>query len=166
MLVRAFHDERRKLHRRLFDEGGAEDGREFHRPGRGHQGMDRPAQRQEGEDAVLRRHHVPPRDRRLHDPGRRSARPGHRRPRLQLRGRVPSEAAPHKAGILSMANRGRTPTAASSSSRSRRRRGSTTSTACSAKSSKGWTSSRRSAARRRASLATGRSSRSRFSRSR
>ena len=49
-----------------------------------------------------------------------------------------------KAGLLSMANAGRTPTAASSSSRSRRRRGSTTSTASSAKWLKGWTSWRKS----------------------
>ena len=50
---------------------------------------------------------LPPRDRRLHDPGRRSARTGHRRPRLHVRGRVPSRSCgTTRPGILSMANRG------------------------------------------------------------
>jgi cyclophilin family peptidyl-prolyl cis-trans isomerase len=54
-----------------------------------------------------------------------------------------------KAGILSMANSARTPTAASSSSRCRRRRGWTTSTACSGEGRRrAWTSSQRSARRR------------------
>ena len=126
-----------------------------------------PRSRQEGEAAVLRRADLPPRHRRIHDPGRRSARHRHRRARLQVRRRVPSQAAPQQGrACCRWPTPGPAPTAASSSSRSRRRRGSTTSTASSAKSSKAWTSWRRSAARRRASPATGRSSRSRLNRSR
>ena len=98
---------------------------------------------------------LPPRHRGLHDPGRRSARHRHRRPRLQVRRRVPPErCATARPGILSMANAGpehqRQPVLHHAR---RRRRGSTTSTASSAKSSRAWTSSRRSAARRRASPA-------------
>ena len=52
-----------------------------------------PRTQREGEEAVLRRHHLPPRDRRVHDSGRRSARAGHRRPRLQVCRRIPPLAA-------------------------------------------------------------------------
>ena len=100
--------------------------------------MDRPAHRAEGHGAVLQRHDLPPRHRRVHDSGRRSARPGHRRPRLQVRRRVQPEAPARQGrrpvdGQLAV----RTPTAASSSSRWWRRPGSTTSTACSARSVEG-----------------------------
>ena len=134
---------------RLFDEEAPKTVANFTGLAEGTEGMDRsraPAGRANA--AVLQRHGVPPRHRRLHDPGRRSARPGHRRPGLQVRRRVPPEAAARQGrhpvdGQLAA----RTPTAASSSSRWRRRRGSTTSTACSARSSRAWTWSRRSAAR-------------------
>src|SRR5438105_15311847 len=68
--------------------------------------MDRSENREEDQVAVLQRHDLPPRHRGLHDSGRRSARPGHRRARLQVRRRISSKAKHTKAGILSMANAG------------------------------------------------------------
>ncbi len=113
--------------------------------------MDRPSHEPEGHAALLRRHHLSPRHRRLHDPGRRSARPGHRRAGLQICRRVPSEPAPQQARHPVDGQRaGRTPTAASSSSRSGRHRTSTTSTRCSARSRAAWTSCARSGAPRSA----------------
>ena len=53
-----------------------------------------PGDRREEEGALLRRHHLPPGDRGLHDPGRRPARPGDGRTGLHLRGRIPSVAPP------------------------------------------------------------------------
>ena len=123
-------------------QGSPEDRRQLRRPRRGHEGVDatrRPGR--SGTEPVLRRRHLPPRHQRLHDPGGRSARPGHRRAGLQVRRRVPSVAAPQHAPASSRwPTPGRTPTAASSSSRSGRRRTSTTATRCSARSSRGSTS--------------------------
>ena len=131
----------RVVHHPAVREGGAEDRRQLRRPGRGHEGVEGPGDRREEEGAVLRRRRLPPRHQRLHDPGRRPARPGHRRPGLPVRRRVPSVAAARSRrhpvdGQLPA----RTPTAASSSSRSGRRRTSIAATRCSAPSSKGSTS--------------------------
>ena len=107
-----------------------------------------PATGEKKNDAVLRRRHLPPGHQRLHDPGRRSPRPGHRRAGLQVRRRVPSLAAPRPRPASSRwPTPGRTPTAASSSSRSARRRISTTATRSSAKSSRGSTSCKKIGAR-------------------
>ena len=75
---------------RLFDEEVPEYGGQFRRAGRRHQGVDRPEERAEGEAAVLRRPDLSPRDRRVHDSGRRSARHRDGRPGLQVRRRVPA----------------------------------------------------------------------------
>ena len=63
-VVRAFYDERGQLHRAAVRRGDAEHRRQFHRARRRVEGMDRSAQRPESEAALLRRHGVPPRDRR------------------------------------------------------------------------------------------------------
>src|SRR3954468_6346437 len=60
----------------------AERGEELRRAGRREEGGDRSANQQEVEEAALRRNGVPPRDPRLHDPGRRPARERHRRARV------------------------------------------------------------------------------------
>ena len=123
---------------RLFDQEAPETVANFRRPGRGDEGVDRPAHQPEGHAALLRRHRLSPRDRRLHDPGRRPARPGYRRAGLQLRRRVPPEPAPQQGRHPVDGERGaRTPTAGSSSSRSDRRRTSTTATRSSARSTNG-----------------------------
>ena len=62
---------------------------------------------QEGEGAVLQRHDLPPRHRRLHDPGRRSARPGHGRTRATSSPTSSTRSCgTTRPGILSMANAG------------------------------------------------------------
>ena len=95
---------------------------------------------------VLRRPDLPPRHRRLHDPGRLPDGQRHGRPRLQVRATSSARACATTAtACCRWPTPARTPTAASSSSRWRRRRGSTTSTPSSARSPKAWTSSAPSA---------------------
>ena len=66
---------------------------------RGAAPLEGPEDRQVGrEEALLRRPDLPPRDPRLHDPGRRSAGRRHRQPRLPLRGRVLARAEVRQAG--------------------------------------------------------------------
>ena len=73
--------------------------------------------------AVLRRAGLPPGHRRLHDPGRLPARHRHRRPGLQVQGRVPPRAALRPARTCSRwPTPAPAPTARSSSSPSARRR--------------------------------------------
>ena len=94
-------------------------------------------------------HHLPPRHRRLHDPGRRSAR--HRAPAAPATSSRTSStrsSATTAPASCRWPTPGPTPTAASSSSRSAPRRTSTTATRSSARSSRAWTSSRTSAASR------------------
>ena len=75
---------------RALPRGRAQDGRELHQArGRG----------------VLRRRHLPPRDPRLHDPGRRPDGHRHGRPRLHVRGRVQRPQG-RASGALAMANAG------------------------------------------------------------
>ncbi|CAA9376707.1 MAG: Peptidyl-prolyl cis-trans isomerase, partial [uncultured Nocardioides sp.] len=59
---------------------------ELRRPGRGHQGLQGRRRPQWG--ALLRRPLLPPRHRRLHDPGRLPARHRHRWPGLHVQGRA------------------------------------------------------------------------------
>ena len=95
----------------------AQDGAQLRRAGRGHQGVDRPDDRQPAQRAALRRHGLPPGHRRLHDPGRRPARHRHRRPGLHVQGRVPPRAAPSTSPTCSRwPTPARAPTARSSSS--------------------------------------------------
>ncbi len=126
---------------RLFDEEAPNTVANFVGLAEGTKEWTDPKTRPEGEAAVLRRADLPPRHRRLHDPGRRSARHRHRRTGLQVRRRVQLRScSTRRPASCRWPTPGRTPTAASSSSRSCRRRGSTTSTASSAKSSTAWTS--------------------------
>ena len=91
---------------RLFDQEAPKTVENFVGLAEGTKEWTDPAHQPEGEEAVLRRHHLPPRDRRLHDPGRRSARPGHRRPGYKFADEFHPTLRHNKAGILSMANRG------------------------------------------------------------
>src|SRR3954453_14536120 len=58
--LRGFHDERREFFRSTQEKGNAEDGREFCRARRRHEGMDGPADRQARPPAVLRRYPLSP----------------------------------------------------------------------------------------------------------
>ncbi len=136
--LRGVHHQEGNFTVRLFDEEAPKTVENFVGLAEGTKEWTDPRTNQKVHPALLRRHHLPPRDRRLHDPGRRSAGPGHRRSRLQLRRRVPSQA-PAQQGRASCRwpTAARTPTAASSSSRSGRRRTSTIATRCSARWSAG-----------------------------
>ncbi|EHK85602.1 peptidyl prolyl isomerase [Rhodococcus pyridinivorans AK37] len=76
-----------------FRQPRAEDRREPRRPGSGHQGVQDPERQGRDQRSVLRRRGLPPRHRRLHDPGWRPHRHRPRRPGLPVRRRVPPRAA-------------------------------------------------------------------------
>ena len=97
-------DEPGRHHRQPVPEPRPGDGRQLHRSRHGREGLRR---RQRPQRPVLRRPHLPPRDRGLHDPGRLPARHRHRRPRLH-RSRTSShpELVFDKPYLLAMANAG------------------------------------------------------------
>ena len=71
-----------------FSKGSSHRGRQLHRPVGGHQGLDQSrVARQKARRSPLRRHDLPSRHPRIHDPGRRSCRQRHGRSRLQVQER-------------------------------------------------------------------------------
>ena len=80
------------LHLRAVRQAGAQDRRQLRRPRARRAAVEGSEDRRVGQEAAVRRHRLPPRDPRVHDPGRRSQGQRHRRSRLRVRRRVRSVA--------------------------------------------------------------------------
>ena len=122
-LFATLHTNRGDIRINLFPDHAPKTVAQLRRARRGHQGVTAPGDRRRRPGAALRRHGLPPRHRRLHDPGRRPARHRHRRPGLQVRRRVPPRAVRSTSPTCwRWPTPAPAPTARSSSSPSRRRR--------------------------------------------
>ena len=91
---------------KLFSKDAPKTVANFVGPRHRREGVDRPARRPAQEDAALRRHRLPPRHPRLHDPGRRPHRHRHGRPGLPFDDEFQSGRKFDKTGMLAMANAG------------------------------------------------------------